>query len=405
MNPSPSPIRLAVVCDYPEEFWPSMDLTGEMVLTHLRSGHAGVVEAERVCPLFRHRLGRLPVVGSTGGGAARNADRLLNRLRDYPRALREVARSGRFDVYHLVDHSYSQLLHVLPKGRAVVTCHDLDTFRCVLEPGKEPRPRWFRAMAGHILAGLKTAAAVACNSATTRDALLAHAVVPADRAHVVPMGTHPACSPDPDPAADAEAARLLGPPGVRASLDLLHVGSNIPRKRIDVLLKTFAQVKKAEPSARLLKVGGALPPDMAELARELGVAGAVLPLPFLDRATLAAVYRRAALVLLPSEAEGFGLPAVEALACGTPLLACDIPAVREVAGDAAEYRPVGDVAAWTDAALSLLHASPDARQARRASGIARARHFSWPAHADRLVDIYHEVLARLDHAPVSTSSR
>jgi glycosyltransferase involved in cell wall biosynthesis len=139
------------------------------------------------------------------------------------------------------------------------------------------------------------------------------------------------------------------------------------------------------------------------------VAGAVLPLPFLDRATLAAVYRRAALVLLPSEAEGFGLPAAEALACGAPLLASDIPAVREVAGAAAEYRPVGDVAAWADAALSLLHAMPDARQARRASGIARARLFSWPVHADRLVDIYHEVLARLDHAPapahVSTPSR
>ena len=66
-------------------------------------------------------------------------------------------------------------------------------------------------------------------------------------------------------------------------------------------------------------------------------------LPFLDRATLAAVYRRSALVLLPSEREGFGLPVLEALACGTPVVASDIDALREVGGDAVRYCPAEDV--------------------------------------------------------------
>jgi glycosyltransferase involved in cell wall biosynthesis len=402
MSPGPRPLRVAVVCDYPEEHWPSMDLVGEMILTHLHLGQAGAVEAERVCPPFRHRHTRLPVVGRSA--AARNADRLVNRFHDYPRVLRRLAGTGRFDLYHLVDHSYSQLVHALPPGRAVVTCHDLDTFRCLFEPALEPRSRWFRAMAGRILSGLKRAAAIACDGVATRDALAARGVIAADRLHVVPLGLSPEFTADPDPRHDAEAARLLGPAG---PADLLHVGSNIPRKRIDVLLSVFATVRQARPGARLIKVGGPLPPDLDQKARDLGVSDAVVTLPFLDRHVLAAVYRRAALVLLPSDAEGFGLPVVEALSCGAPLLASDLPVLRAVAGDAATYRPVGDVAAWSAAALTLLdeprHA-PAASAARRAAGQGRGHLFSWSAHADRLMAIYHEVISRPDAAPPGATS-
>lgn len=393
-NTSRRSARVAVVCDYPEENWPSMDLIGAMVLSHLADGHAGEFAAERICPPFRHRLTRWPIVG--GKGAAKNVDRLLNRFHDYPRSLRQTAGTGRFDLYHLTDHSYSQVVHALPPGRTVVTCHDLDTFRCLLEPEREPRPWWFRKMAGRILSGLRQAAAVSCDSEATRDGLLAHGIVPADRLHVVYLGTKPECSPDADPASDAEAARLLGPSDPDAP-ELLHVGSNIPRKRIDVLLDVFAEVRKAIPRARLIKVGGVLPPEFDKQAHALGVADAIVALPFTPDAVLAAVYRRASLVLQPSEAEGFGLPVIEALACGTPLLASDLDVLREVGGEAPVYRPIGDVLAWSEAALTLIdepRRSPDAWQARRAAGLARARLYSWSTHADHLAAIYREVLSR-----------
>ncbi len=387
--------RVAVVCDYPEEGWPSMDLVGEMIFSHLSRGHGRSFDVGLVRPPFRRRATRLPVVGR-GRGAA-NADRLLNRFYDYPRVLRRAARRGEFDLYHLADHSYAQLVHELPPGRAVVTCHDLDTFRCLLDPAGEPRPWWFRAMARRTLGGLRKAAAVACDSAATRDALLAHAVVPADRLHVVHPGTAPECQPGPDPAADAEADRLLGPRGAGRP-DLLHVGSNTPRKRVDVLLDVFAEVRRRVPAARLVKVGGRWPAEMDRRADRLGVSDSVVFLPFLsDRAVLAAVYRRASVVLQPSEAEGFGLPVVEALACGVPLLASDLAVLREVGGDAPVFRPVGDVAAWVDAALALLDVSAGStpsRLARRAAGLAHARLFSWTAHADRLAAVYAGVLAR-----------
>jgi glycosyltransferase involved in cell wall biosynthesis len=401
MSPT-TPARVAVVCDYFEENWPSMDLVGEMLLAHLSSVYAGEIEARRICPTFRYRGMRLPLVRSLG--LARNADRLLNRFWDYPAVLRRVVKRGEFDLYHVVDHSYSQLVHVLPPGRAIVTCHDLDTFRSLLKPEREPRPLWFRMLTSRILKGLQQAAAVICDSEATRQGLLARELIPESRLQVVFLGTHPECSPDPDAVADVEADRLLGARDSDNLLNVLHVGSNIPRKRIDVLLATFAGIRRVHPTARLIKVGGTLTSDQAQLARELGVADEITVLPFFspreasDRAALAAIYRRAALVLQPSEAEGFGLPVAEALACGVPLLASDIAVLREVGGDAPVYRPVGDVAAWTEAALALIaevREHPEAALARREAGLAQARRYSWSAHVRQLHAIYQDVLDRL----------
>lgn len=392
------PLRVAVVRDYPEEGWASMDLTGEMVLTQFARECAGEVEATDVRPPFRHRLTRWPVVRRLR--PARNADRLLNRFGDYPHALRRVVRAGGFDLFHLVDHSYSQLVHVLPADRTVVTCHDLDTFRCLLEPEREPRPRWFRAMARRTLLGFQKAAAVVCNSETTRQAILAHDLIPESRLHLAWVGVAPEFSAEPNPVADAEAARWLGPLEPGAPPDVLHVGSTIPRKRIDLLLEIFAAMRRACPGARLIKAGGALRPEQQHQAEALDVADAIVTLPYFapgERSVLAAVYRRASLVLQPSEAEGFGLPVAEALACGAPVLASDLPALREVGGDAAAYCPVGDVPAWTEAAVALLDAHvqrSNAWHARRAAGLERASLFQWPRHARQLAGVYRAVLAQ-----------
>jgi glycosyltransferase involved in cell wall biosynthesis len=389
-----SPIRLALVSDYLEENWPSMDLVGEMILAQLEERHAGAVVPTRILPAYRRCATRLPVVGKRG--FARNADRLLNRFVHYPGHLRKLVRAGRFDLFHLVDHSYAQLLHELPAGRAVVTCHDLDTFRCLLEPDREPRPRWFRAMARRTLAGLQKAAAVACDSEATRQAILAHALLPADRLHVVYLAVDDACRPEANPAADAVIERLLGPPDAAAPPDLLHVGTNIARKRIDVLLEVTAAVRRALPGTRLIKVGGALNPEQARRAEDLGIAQAVVILPQIDRAALAAIYRRAALLLQPSDAEGFGLPVAEALACGTPVLASDIPVLREVGGKPVSYAPVGDVSAWSEAVVILLDERrnrPDLWQARRFAGLEWAARYQWATHVDHLVRIYKSVLA------------
>ena len=388
-------LRVAIIADYLEEGWPSMDLVADMLFDRLQREHSATIAPSLVRPAMHRRAGRLP--GAAKAPWVRGADRIANRLWDYPRIVAGLA--DRFDLFHIVDHSYAQLVHRLPPGRTIVTCHDLDTFRSVLDPEVEPRSALFRAMTGHILGGLRKAGHIACDSHATRDALVATAGIAADRTTVVPNGPHPSCTPDAEPSADVDAARLLGPKGV--FVDLLHVGSTIARKRIDVLLRVFDSLRSAHRQLRLIRVGGPFTAAQQALVRELGVGDAVVVLPTLDRSTLASVYRRSALLLMPSEREGFGLPVLEALACGTPVVASDVAALREVGGYAAVYCPLDDLEAWHRTVTRLLDERahlPAQWTLRRDAGIRRAAAFSWSRYASDVAAIYARVADLHGHA-------
>jgi glycosyltransferase involved in cell wall biosynthesis len=383
----PARTRVAVVCDLREENWHSMNLVADALIEGLAAAHADRFSAARVCPPLRRRFSR----EGESAGRRFNADRLFNRFLDYPRHV--ARRRAEFDIFHVVDHSYAQLIHQLPAERTVVTCHDLDTFRCLLEPESEPRSLAFKAMTRRVLEGLRKAARVACASAHTRDELVAHGILPPERVEVVYNGVARAFAPTPDAEADAEADRLLGPRRAD-SVDLLHVGSTIGRKRIDVLLRVFARVRSEFPRARVVRVGGEFEDSQLRLIEELRLGDSIVVLPFLEERTLAAVYRRAALLLQPSEREGFGLPVVEAEASGLPVLASDLPVLREVGGRAATYRAVGDVRAWAEAAVGLLKERADGHarwESRRADGVSHAARFSWDEYARRMASIYSEL--------------
>ena len=121
------------------------------------------------------------------------------------------------------------------------------------------------------------------------------------------------------------------------------------------------------------------------LAAQLRTAGADLR-GYLPKEALADLYRGAALLVLPSRFEGFGLPVVEAMACGTPVVAADEPALREVGGDAAVYAVGGDFGAAAVEALGE-------RERLSAAGIERAKAFSWTEAARRTAEVYRLVLA------------
>lgn len=384
--------RVAVICDFLEERWPSMDLIGDMLCQHLDGlDSTGAMTITRLRPSLRRRMTRIPFIPQK---LASNADRLANRFADYPRRVR--AERSRFDVFHLVDHSYGQLIHELPSDRTVVTCHDLDTFRCLFRPEREKRPRWFRAMTQRTLDGFRKAAHVIAVSAATRNELLEHGLFPPEQITVVPNGTHPSCSPLPDPVADREAARLL-PDGAGRTLWLLNVGSIMPRKRLDVLLQVFAAIRRKLPEARLVRVGGGFDPVQLELARSLNIDDGLVILPFLEREVLAAVYRRAAVLLHTADAEGFGLPLIEAMACGCPVIASDLPVLREVGGPAMEYCPVGAIDRWRETAVRILEERDQQNamwECRRRNGLTRSSMFSWTENAQRTAEIYRAVLAQ-----------
>ncbi|HEU4686731.1 MAG TPA: glycosyltransferase, partial [Vicinamibacterales bacterium] len=316
------------------------------------------------------------------------------RLWDYRRTL--SAHADDFDLFHIVDHSYAHLVTVLPPERSLVMCHDVDAFAGAL-PGTEGQSMVGRLLGERLLAGLLAARKIVCGSQATRSALIASGIFDASRLVVVPYGLHPSCTPRPDPRAEEVAFRYLGAADFTCP-EILHVGSTVPRKRIDVLLKIVSALRTRYPSLRLIRVGGEFTREQRRTVARLGLERHITVLPFLERRVLAAVYRRAAVVLQPSDREGFGLPVAEAMACGTPVVASDLEPLREVGGTVASYCPVGDVKAWTDTVSALLderHADGDAWAARRAAAVADARRFDVIEHARRMLDVYRELLPAL----------
>lgn len=381
-------MRVALVCDMLEEGWPSMDLFGDMLSACYQSGYAAAVSVEQLRPPLRTRFSRLPF--RRGTGALWNADRLINRFFDYPRWLKQ--RAARFDLFHLIDHSYGQLCLALPRGSTVVTCHDLDTFRCLLEPDREPRPRWFRQMARKSLHGFQQCAHVICPSAATRSQVLAHKLFPERQVTVIPPGVDPVFLADSQP---APTGLPKGLESLHGRTYLLHVGSTIRRKRIDVLLRVFSRLLQQFPELLLLRVGAALTAEQLQLAAELGVLDRITFVEGLTKEHLAAAYRNAAVLLQTSDAEGFGLPVIEAMACGCVVIASDIAALREAGGSSAVYSATADIQDWTETVAQILRESktaPDRWQLRKQEGQRHAAAFSWPENARRTIAIYRRVL-------------
>ncbi|MBV8236599.1 MAG: glycosyltransferase [Acidimicrobiia bacterium] len=376
-----TPLRLAILTDYPDEGWPSMDLCADMLLAHLPRTGPCAVAPEPVCPPFRRLFTHLPVAGRRQ--VAFNIDRLINRFIHFPRYAHR--QTPRFDLFHVADHTYAQLVHALPRGRVGVYCHDIDAFLCLIDPARYPRPRWFRALARRILTGLQKAAVVFHSTGSVREQITRHGLIDPGKLVHAPFGvaaefTSPA-APAPQP---SWLSRLGGRPWV------LHVGSCISRKRIDVLLDVIVGVRKAVPGVRLVKVDGEWSAGHREQIDRLGLGDAIIHARGVPRAELAEAYRRAGAVLLPSEAEGFGLPVIEALACGAAVVASDLPALREVGGPAAVYAPVADVPVWAELVARVL--TDPAAAPPRADRLAWAGRYSWAAHAETIAAAYHRLL-------------
>jgi D-inositol-3-phosphate glycosyltransferase len=197
---------------------------------------------------------------------------------------------------------------------------------------------------------------------------------------------------------DGEAARRdLGlPPSARV---LLFVGRIQPLKRPDMLLRVGAQLLRRHPDWRddlvLAVLGGpsgtglARPGELEALAVSLGVDGQSRFVPPVSRSELAKWYRAADLVLMPSHSESFGLVALEAEACGTPVVAADVGGLPMAVGDTGLLVEGHDIDAWTDAVESLL-TDPERRDALGRRAAAHAQRFGWGSTTDHLLEVYAE---------------
>lgn len=251
---------------------------------------------------------------------------------------------------------------------AVVTVHDLVEFR---------RKWWyFRRLVGRTV---DRAAAVVCVSEATRQDLLADFPDVAPKTVVVHEGADPSLFHPPDEG-DARGAAILDRLGI-SSAPLLAVGTIQPRKNYDRMIGAYARVLREAPDAPPLVIVGT--PGWGDfdatlaLPTQLGIADKVLFAGYLDIADVADLMRASRLLLALSTGEGFGLPLVEAMHTGLPILASDIPVFREVAGVAARFVPSTDEAAIASAIARLVQ-DPDELAEMTAAGLGRRELFSWP---------------------------
>ncbi len=171
----------------------------------------------------------------------------------------------------------------------------------------------------------------------------------------------------------------------------LFVGTGDRRKNLPFLLEA---VTKGPPEVPVVLVGKLHPlqlPPIERAIEELGLGHRVRRLGFVEDELLPALYRQSLALLFPSLAEGFGLPVVEAMACGTPVVAFANTSIPEVAGDAAWLVPTNDLEAFAEA-MKVLAEKPAKRRELAEKGLERAKLFSWENTARSVLAVYRKVL-------------
>ncbi len=214
------------------------------------------------------------------------------------------------------------------------------------------------------------------------------------------------------PGSQAEARATLGlhPDAVL----LLFVGRIQPLKGPDVLLRAAAELVRRRPDLRERIVVGILggasgsgvrsPMGLEDLAERLGIADLVRFVPPVDRPTLAAWYRAADAVAVPSHSESFGLVAVEAQACGTPVVAANVGGLPIAVGDAGLLVDGHDTADWATA-LGRVVLDPEARAALSRRAVEHAQGFGWAATAEKLLAVYTQALSRPKDVSINDAER
>jgi glycosyltransferase involved in cell wall biosynthesis len=263
---------------------------------------------------------------------------------------------------------------------AVVTVHDTTFFE---HPEWHERAKvvFFRPMTRAAVRQAREIVAVSDFTARRIHAVLQPAAPVTAIAHGVDHERfHPHASD-----ADIELLRTCGvqPPF------LAFAGTLEPRKDVPTLVRAFARLAPAHPYLKLVLAGGDGWGGTAvrDAIAASGVTTRILRLGYVPAPVVPALFRQAELVCYPALVEGFGLPALEALACGAALVTTKGTAMEDIAGDAAVLVPPGDADALA-AALGTLLSDRDERARLRTRGPGVAANFTWAASADRHLDVY-----------------
>ncbi|MFN2118527.1 MAG: glycosyltransferase family 4 protein [Candidatus Promineifilaceae bacterium] len=286
--------------------------------------------------------------------------------------------SGRLDLFHSPDFVLPPISGDIP---TLLTVHDLsfihfpDTFPPVLVNYLNRVVPWSVSRAAHVLA----------DSNSTKMDLMEQWAVPEDKITVLYSGVNQDYQPVKDPLLLDKVKKIYD---LGDAPYLLSVGTIQPRKNYQMLIQAFASIAGSYPHNLFIAGGKGWLEDnmMAEAARQ-GIADRVRFLGFIADEHLSALYSAASLFLFPSLYEGFGLPVLEAMACGVPAVISNSSSLPEVGGEAALHLDPRQPEAWSEGMDRVL-SDPGLAAAMVDAGFEQVQRFSWEKSAQELLDIY-----------------
>lgn len=298
----------------------------------------------------------------------------------FPMALRRTVKERRGWIVHILDQGNG--MYARSAAGCVVTCHDLLAIRAARGEFPGLRTRWTgRVFQKMILRGLRSAGAIVCVSgATRRDAerLIG-------KCELIPNALEDFWGPMEAEEAWSRIQRSGVCADARAAGYMLHVGGDAWYKNRSEVVRVFIELRKAGHGLKLVMVGPQPDGTLATVLEEAGLAGEVTVLQAVEDEALRALYAMARVLLLPSLAEGFGWPILEAQACGCPVVTSNQDPMRETGGDAAIYADGGE---WAKAVEEVLGMTPARRAAFVAAGTENARRFALKKMALAYIEFY-----------------
>ncbi len=283
--------------------------------------------------------------------------------------------AGALDVFHAPNFS----LPPVRAARSLVTIHDLTFLH--YPQGAVPSLRHFLSQS--VPSAARRAAHIIADSQATKDDLMEWLKLPADKISVVYAGVDERFRPVRD---EAQLRAVRERYGLHRPF-ILGLGTLEPRKNFVGLMRAFAEMQQSHPLGHELIIAGTRGWLYEPIEAAARSAKSVRLLGYVDEADLPALYSLASVFCLPSYYEGFGIPCVEAMACGTPVVCSNRPCLPEIVGDAGLSVEPDDRQALADALLTVLNDTTPKQQLIQ-RGFARAKEFPWSRAARHLLDVY-----------------
>jgi glycosyltransferase involved in cell wall biosynthesis len=305
-----------------------------------------------------------------------NIYNLLQMYLSYPLTVRKNLRKG--NIKHITSHYFAYLLNCFHFENGIVTCYDLIPW--IYEGASSPLN----------LRGLKKAGKIITISEFSKRDLIKYVGYPEEKIKVV----YPAVDHQKYLKMNHNELSQLGT--VLENTIILYVGSEQPRQNLPLLIKALAKLKKKLPEVKLLKIGDSQYPgarkNILKLIKDLNLEKNVIFLGQVTEDELPLWYNAADLLVYPCLYAGFGLPPLEAMACGTPVITSNTTSLPEVVGDAGVMLDPHDRDLWAESMYRVL-TYPGLRDGLIKKGLKQAQIFNWDESARKTWKIYSE----LDH--------